>query len=119
LELIPLADELVGRVRVLETKVEDHDKKLDKQQERNDIQTELNTILKMNVEQMKRFGETLDKIDINLTNLNNNQINLGQRVTEIEGFLSNQKFSITDVLKYIGAIVGGLIVGYISTKIGK
>jgi predicted nuclease with TOPRIM domain len=106
------------RLSKLEVKVEEHSKLLDKQQERNDNQTELNTILKMNVEQMKKFGDTLDRVDTNLTNLNNNQMQLGERVTEIEGFLSKQKFSMTDVLKYIGAIVGGILLAWIYIKLG-
>lgn len=110
--------ELQQKVAKIEVKVEEHSRLLDKQQERNDTQTELNTILRMNAEQMKKFGDTLERVDTSLNNLNNNQQLLGERVTEIEGFLSKQKFSLVDVLKYIGAIVGGLVVGYVATKLG-
>jgi hypothetical protein len=57
-------------------------------------------------------------VNENLTNLNNNQQQLGERVTEIEGFLSSQKFSMTDVLKYIGAIIGGIVLTWVYIKLG-
>jgi chromosome segregation ATPase len=126
MELIPLAnEELSGRVSVLENKVEEHSKLLDKQQERNEGQTEMNTLTKIYIEesketrrQMQKFSETLDKINKNLDNLNSKQELLDERVTGIESTISKQTFSIIDVLKYIGAIVAGLIVGYIATRLG-
>jgi predicted Holliday junction resolvase-like endonuclease len=113
-----MEEEIYQKVAKLEIKVEEHSKLLEKQQNRNDAQTELNTILKMNVEQMKKFGDTLERVDLSLNNLNNSQQQLGDRVSEIEGFLSNQKFSMTDVLKYLGAIVGGIILAWIYVKLG-
>lgn len=114
-----MQEDIYQRLTKVETKIEEHSLLLLKQQEKNELQTELNTILKLNAEQMKKFGETLERVDTSLNNLHSQQQQLGTRMTEIEGFLSNQKFSVTDVLKYIGAIVGGLVVGYIATLIGK
>jgi predicted nucleic acid-binding Zn-ribbon protein len=124
LEWIPLQD-INQKVARLETKVEEHEKLLQKQQERNDTQTELNTLLKMQIEANKeqnetlqKFSDTLVKINKNLDNLNSKQELLDERVTGIEDSLSKQNFSIVDVIKYIGAAGIGLILAWIYTKLG-
>jgi hypothetical protein len=124
--MVPLVqEELHSKVSVLENKVIEHTRLLEKQQDRNDSQTELNTLLKLQMETSKeqqktldKFADTLERVNMNLTNLNNSQQQLGERVTEIEGFLSGQKFSMTDVLKYIGAIIGGIILAWVYIKLG-
>lgn len=123
LGVIPLSEENWSeRLARIETKLDEHDKLLQKQQEKNDHQTELNTILKMNIEQMKKFGETLERVDANLTNLNNNQLKLSDRVSDIENTLSeakkDRKGLIKSIASYLGTALGSLAVAYILYKLG-
>lgn len=131
-----MTQDLYQKVAKLETKVEEHDRKLDAQIEKNESLTRLTTLMERQIEdskererrqeirddkqnkQMEQFGITLINVNQNLTNLNSKQELLDDRVTGIEGTLSKQQFSIVDVLKYIGAAIGGLVVGYIGLKIG-
>jgi chromosome segregation ATPase len=133
MELIPLVqDDLNGRVRVLETKVEDHDKKLNAQSEKNETLTRLATLMELQMEEakekerrqeirddkqnksMERFGETLLKVNENLTSLNNKQESLGTRVAEIEGTLSEQKIDtfklVKGILSYIATGLGSIAI---------
>jgi ABC-type transporter Mla subunit MlaD len=114
---------------IIETKLEEHSRLLEKQQERNETQTELNTILKTNAEQMRRFGETLDRINDNLSNLNNNQqklnenqLELGERVDQIETTLQEQKIDpiklFKSILSYIVTGIGSIAIAYILWKLG-
>jgi predicted nuclease with TOPRIM domain len=125
LELSPLQENLNERVAKLEIRVEKNSKLLEKQQERNDTQTELNTLLKLQIEanneqnkQMERFGDTLIKVNQNLDNLNSKQELLDERVTGIESNLNKQNFNIVDVIKYVGATGLGLVVAWIYMKLG-
>lgn len=122
-------EELSGRVSKLEVKVEDHAKQLERQREKNDVQTELNTVLKLNVEQMKRFGETLDRVNENLTNLNNNQqkmndnqLELGERVDQIETTLLEQKIDPVKLVKaifsYLATGIGSILIAWLLWKLG-
>lgn len=122
-------DELIERVAKLEIKSEEHSKLLEKQQDKNDAQTEFNAILKMNVEQMKKFGDTLDRVNDNLTNLNINQqqmkvdmSEIGTRVSDIEKHQEDHKIDafslIKNLLAYILTAAGGGIVLWIYMKFG-
>jgi DNA repair exonuclease SbcCD ATPase subunit len=126
LELIPLSQEDVyQRLTKVETKVEEHEKKLEKQQDKNDVQTEWNTLLKMQIEtnknqekQMEKFGDTLDRVNENLTNLNISQQQMkqdmneiGSRVTDIE---KNQEDIKIDPLQLFKGILS-----YVATGIGS
>jgi len=122
-------DEIYGRVRFLETKVEDHDKKLNAQAEKNETLTRLATLMELQMEEakekerrqeirddkqnksMEKFGETLVKVNENLTSLNNKQESLGNRVAEIEGTLSNQNIDTFQLVKGI--------LSYVATGLGS
>jgi hypothetical protein len=124
------------RLTKLETKVEEHTKLLDKQQDRNEILIEMKTLLKMqtdvNVEQnkqMKEFNDTLQNVNENLTNLNINQQQMkidmneiGDRVEEIEKKADEHKIDpmkvVKSVMSYLGTAVGSIIVAYILWKFG-
>jgi DNA repair exonuclease SbcCD ATPase subunit len=122
----PLVQEdIYQRLTKVETKVEEHEKKLEKQQDKNDVQTEWNTLLKMQIEtnknqekQMEKFGDTLDRVNENLTNLNISQqqmkqdmSEIGSRVTDIE---KNQEEIKIDPLQLFKGILS-----YIATGIGS
>jgi DNA-directed RNA polymerase sigma subunit (sigma70/sigma32) len=117
------------RLSVVENKTDEHSKLFEKQVEKNDNQVELNTILKMHLEenkenriQMKKFGDTLDKVNINLTHLNTKQETLDERVTGIESTINESKKSafklILSSLKYVGSIAIGIGIAYIYKKLG-
>jgi hypothetical protein len=83
----------------------------------------------MNVEQMKRFGEILDRINDNLTNLNNNQqklnenqLELGERVDQIETTLQEQKIDpiklFKSILSYVITGIGSIAIAYVLWKFG-
>jgi chromosome segregation ATPase len=129
LEWSPLTQDLYQKVAKLETKVEEHSKLLQKQQEKNDIQTELNTLLKLQIEAnkeqnktMEKFGETLNRIDTNLTHLNSKQELLDERVNGIEESLSGQKIDTVKLVKgifsYVLTAAGGGLVLYVYIKLG-
>ncbi|PLR99657.1 hypothetical protein [Bacillus sp. T33-2] len=118
-------EDIYQRLTKVETKLEEHSKLLEKQQDRNNSQVELNTLLKIQIEtskeqskQMEKFGDTLDRVNINLTNLNSKQELLDERVTGIEGNLSKQNLNLIDIIKYIGATGIGIAVAYLYVTLG-
>ncbi|MED3562234.1 hypothetical protein [Bacillus xiapuensis] len=129
-------EDVYERLTKVETKVEEHDKKLNAQESKNETLTKLTILMERQMDdtkererkqeirdekqnkQMESFGQTLIKVNENLTNLNSKQTMLDDRVTGIEGTLSKQSFSMIDVLKYLGATIAGLAVGYIAMKLG-
>jgi chromosome segregation ATPase len=135
-----MEEELYRKVTRLETKVEEHDRKLDAQVEKNESLTRLATLMQLQMEeskererrqeirddkqnkQMEKFSETLTKVNDNLTNLNTKQQSLTDRVSEIEGTLSGQKIDIVKLLKgmlsYLLTAAGGGVVLYIYIKLG-
>jgi hypothetical protein len=65
--MVPLPqEELYSKVAKLEMKVEEHSKLLDKQQEKNEVQTELNTLLRMQIDTSKEQNKTLQKFESTL-----------------------------------------------------
>jgi predicted nucleic acid-binding Zn-ribbon protein len=134
--LNPLAEELYSKVSKIEatiskmeTIIDEHSRLLDRQQNKNEVQTELNTLLRLQIEankeqskQLEKFGDTLDRIDTNLTNLNNSQQSLGERVSEIEGIMSDQKIDTVKLVKSIFAYVltaaGGILLTILYIRIG-
>lgn len=129
-------EELKERIAVLEKTVDNHAKSLEKQQDRNDTQTELNTLLKLQIDtskeqnkQMEKFGDTLENINVNLTNLNINQqqmkndmSEIGNRVSDIERNQEEQKIDpnklFKGILKYIFSAIGTIGIAYILYKLG-
>jgi chromosome segregation ATPase len=131
------------RITKLETKVEEHTKLLDKQQDRNEILIEMKTLLQMQTDvnaeqnkQMREFGTTLNNVNDNLTNLNISQQQfktdmneiktdmneIGSRVEEIEKKADEHKIDpvkvFLKILGFIGTIVGGAIAAYVYIKLG-
>lgn len=101
-------EDIYARMTAVEVKVDDHEKKLAKQEEKNDSQIEMNTLLKMQIEvnkeqnqQMKLFGETLTKVNENLTGLNTGMHDLNTRVTEIENNQESKKIDPAALFKDI------------------
>lgn len=120
--------------------MEEHERKLNAQVEKNESLTRLATLMELQIEetkererrqeirddkqnkQMEKFSETLTKVNENLTNLNTNQESLTERVSEIEGTLSGQKIDLVKLFKgmlsYILTAAGGGLVLYIYIKLG-
>lgn len=127
---------IVERIATIETKLKEHDKQLEKQQEKNETQVELNTLLKMQIDlnkeqqvQMNKFGDTIEKVNTNLTSLNETQKQfqselsvINTRVGAIEE--SSEKIKIDPMklfLKILGwsaLVVGGIISAYIYKGLG-
>lgn len=131
-----MAEDIIERVAKLETKVEEHDRSIEKMNENNDVLVEMKTILRMQTEinsetkeQIKEFGVTLNKVNENLTNLNINQqqmktdmSEIGSRVTDIEKNQEKHKIDVFGLVKNIlgyvvTAIVGGVVL-WIYMKLG-
>lgn len=101
-------EDVYQRIALLEGKVEEHGRKLEKQEEKNETQIEIHTILKMQVEtnkeqaqQMSKLGETLDKVNENLSGLNTGMQDLNSRVTEIENNQESKKIDPASLFKDI------------------
>lgn len=128
--------QIVERIATIETKLKEHDKLLEKQQEKNESQVELNTLLKMQIElnkeqqtQMNKFGETIDKVNTNLTNLNTTQSQLQSELTQIntrvgaiEESNENNKIDPSKFWKWALPSLGGIIItvvtAYLLIKFG-
>lgn len=130
-----MQEDIYQKVAKLEAKVEDHDKKLNSQAEKNETLTRLATLMELQMEELKekerrqeirddkqnksmeRFGDTLIKVNENLTSLNNKQEALGTRVAEIEGTLSEQKIDtfklVKGILSYIATGLGSIAIAYV------
>jgi hypothetical protein len=126
-------EELYQRVAKLETKVEDHDKKLQIQVEKNESLTRLATLVELQMQeskererrqeirdekqnkQMEKFSATLDKVNDNLTDLNISQQQMkqdmnaiGNRVADIEQYQEDAKI---DPLKLFKGILSYVVTG--------
>lgn len=115
-------EETFQRLAKLEVKVEEHERKLLAQEEKNESQLELNTILKLQLEENKENRKQITKISETLEKINNSQEKLSSRVEDIESTLQDQKRTRTDIVKgiskYILTAIGGMIVAYFSIKLG-
>jgi hypothetical protein len=119
-------EDVVERLARVETKQENHERLLNSQMEKNDLLTKMSTLVEMQVEVNKEQSATLKNINDNLTNLNNKHDKLGERVSEIETSLNDDKRTkrerINGVLKYVGTSIGTLVVtlliAYLSVKLG-
>jgi chromosome segregation ATPase len=128
------------RVTKLETTVDEHTRQLNAQSEKNDTLTRLATLLEREMsdskererrqelrdeaqsKQMEKFGDTLVQMNQNLTLLNNSQIQLGQRVDNIESTLQNQNINTNSlfkgILKEVGLLLGGFVLAFLLYKFG-
>lgn len=129
-------EDLSQRVTKVETKVEEHQRLLNAQAEKNDTLTRLTILMERQQEESKEFKEslnkfnvTIDKVNENLTNLNHNQQQMkddmneiGNRVEEIEKKADEHKIDPMKIflktLGFIGTLVGGAIAAYIYMKLG-
>ena len=135
-QIVTESGQIVERIATIETKLKEHDKLLEKQQEKNESQVELNTLLKMQIElnkeqqtQMNKFGETIDKVNTNLTNLNTTQSQLQSELTQIntrvgaiEESNENNKIDPSKFWKWALPSLGGIIItvvtAYLLIKFG-
>lgn len=124
------------RIATIEAKVDEHSRLLEKQQEKNESQVELNTLLKMQIDlnkeqqiQMSKFGDTIEKVNINLTSLNETQkqfqtelTQINTRVGAIEDSSDNNKIEpiklFLKILGWAALVVGGIISAYIYKGLG-
>jgi hypothetical protein len=131
--ILLVEEELYQRVAKLETKVEDHDKKLQIQVEKNESLTRLATLVELQMQeskererrqeirdekqnkQMEKFSATLDKVNDNLTDLNISQQQMkqdmnaiGNRVADIEQYQEDAKI---DPLKLFKGILSYVVTG--------
>lgn len=127
---------IVERIATIETKLKEHDKQLEKQQEKNETQVELNTLLKMQIDlnkeqqiQMNKFGDTIEKVNTNLTSLNETQKQfqselsvINTRVGAIEESSEENKIDpmklFLKILGWSALVVGGIISAYIYKGLG-
>jgi TolA-binding protein len=126
-----MEEELYQKVAVLENTVDKHSKLLDKQQERNDVQTELNTLTKVFIEesketrkQLQKFSETIDRVNENLTHLNishqqmkQDMNEIGSRVSDIEKGQEESKIDpnalFKSILSYVMTGIGSIAIALI------
>ncbi|MEI2464981.1 hypothetical protein [Niallia taxi] len=131
-----MTESIEAKVAVLENRVGNHEDLLNKQIEKNENQVELNTLLKMQIEvnksqqdQLVKFGETMDKVNTNLTNLNSNQKQFQQelsqinsRVGKIEQTSDEFKLDPRKIVKWalvgLGSIIITVISAYVLFKFG-
>lgn len=124
------------RIATIEAKVDEHSRLLEKQQEKNESQVELNTLLKMQIDlnkeqqiQMSKFGDAIEKVNINLTSLNETQkqfqtelTQINTRVGAIEDSSDNNKIEpiklFLKILGWAALVVGGIISAYIYKGLG-
>jgi chromosome segregation ATPase len=136
-------EDLSQRITKVETKVEEHQRLLNAQTEKNDSLTRLTILMERQQEESKefksslnKFNDTLDKVNENLTNLNLNQHNLnltqqqmkddmteiGSRVTEIERNQDENKIDtiklIKAILSYVATGIGSIAIAYLLYKFG-
>ena len=132
-------EELYQKVAKLETKVEEHDKKLQIQSEKNESLTRLTTLVELQMQetkererrqeirdekqniQMEKFSTTLDKVNDNLTDLNISQQQMkqdmsaiGNRVADIEKYQEGSKIDsfklFKGILSYIATGIGSIAI---------
>lgn len=121
-----MAEEIIERLSALEVRVDEHGKKLVKQQEKNESQIELNMLIKMAVEsskehakQMVKFGETLDRVNDNLSNLNSRMHDLNQRVTEIEDNQEDRKIDLGKLFKdLVFKVLPAIVIAWVLFETG-
>lgn len=121
-----MVEDIYERLTALEVRVDAHGIKLSKQEEKNESQIELNTLLKLQIEtskehaiQMRKFGETLDRVDANLSGLNSGMQDLNSRVTEIENNQDEKKIDIVQFAKNtILYLIPSLLLAWIIFELG-
>lgn len=140
-------EELNERVAKLETTIQEHDKRLDAQLEKNDTLTRLTTIMEVQAaeakerekrqdirdekqnEQIEKVTNTLNNINSNLTELNisqqqmkNDMSEIGKRVTDIEHNQVELKIDpvkmFKGIVKQVCLYAGGILVAYVLYKLG-
>ncbi len=123
-----MSTDLNERIGVIENTLKNHEQRIQKQEDNNEILIEMKTILKNQVdmnkeqnEQMKEFSGTLIEVNNNLSKLNGSQEQLqndmskiGERVTHIEKSQDENKI---DVPKLMVKILIGIFM-LIPTLIG-
>lgn len=94
------------RLTKLETKVNEHSRQLEKQEDKNDTLTRLVTLVEMQTEvnrdqteQMKKFDITLNKVNTNLNGLNRNLETIDKRVEQLEANDNERKLDLGKLLK--------------------
>lgn len=131
-----MSTELSERVGVIESKLKNHEQRLQRQESNNEVLIEMKAILKNQIEinreqneQMREFSGTLIKVNDNLSKLNSSQEQLqndmskiGERVTHIEKSQDESKISVPSlmakVLIGIVMIVPTIISAWLLIKLG-
>lgn len=108
-----MADELSERVAKLEEKVEGYDKRLDKLEDKDEVQTRLVTLMEIQTENIKELNNQNKTNQETLIKMNNNLDSLNNRVGKLEEDKeSQQEYGkiniISDVIK--PAIISVLLV---------
>lgn len=108
-----MADELSERVAKLEEKVEGYDKRLDKLEDKDEVQTRLVTLMEIQTENIKELNNQNKTNQETLIKMNNNLDSLNSRVGKLEEDKESQqeygKINImSDVIK--PAIISVLLV---------
>ena len=140
-------DGIRERVAKIEAIVNDHERRLIDQNVKNETLVKLATLMEVQVNeskekerrqeirdekqsvQMEKFGDTLQLVNRNLSDLNKTQQQIKDdmdgvsgRVTDIESTISAQKIDPISVLKkifaYVATAVGGIIIAWIYITLG-
>lgn len=133
---INVQEELNERVAKLEGRVDNHERSIQSQIDKNESLIKLTAIMELQTKsnekqnvQLEKFGETLNRVDINLTNLNNSQqqlqkevVAIGSRVEVIEQKADENKLDpfklFLKVLGWVGGIFSALFIAYLAYKFG-
>lgn len=113
------------RIGSNEQAIEDLERRMDKAELKSESQTKTNILLEMQTqvnkdqnEQMRQIGETLQKVNDNLTGLNTGMHDLNKRVTLIENNQDSKKIDLGAlgkdiVFKVIPTVIATILGAYL------
>lgn len=107
------------RMKYIEEKIHGHDDRIKGLEQLSNEFTKISLILEQQIVMNKEQNVTMEKINDNLTNLNNTTQRLGERVGELEGQVKevkkNDTILVSGVVRKVGWTLFTLIVGGLFT----
>lgn len=122
-----MSEEKYGeRIAIVEQKVVNHENRLEKLESSNETLIKLATLVEMQTEMNKDQNATLEKINDNLSHLNNTSEqlrssvgDLGSRISSIEATQESHKIDVPKLLVKIAIGVAMISVGLLSAWLLK